>query len=128
LGEVRSVDLVYAGQVGDGARDTQDARVGARREPEPLARRLEEAPPRGADAAEAAHVAPGDVGVERDGPAALAGARGLDPRAHRRRGGPRRGGGGGRGGGPARPLDGEGGGVGERPPDAGAGEGSAGGG
>src|SRR5207248_5237633 len=93
-----------------------------RREPEPLARRLEEVPPRGADAAEAAHVAPGDVGVERDRarcePAALADARGLDPRAHRRRGLLGRGVVGERGDGHARHLDVEVDAVEERPRDA----------
>src|SRR6266481_2568900 len=124
LGQVRGGDLVLARQVRDGARHAQDARVGARREPEPLARRLEEPPPRGADAAEAAHLAPGDVRVERDRarpePAALAGARRFDPGAHGGRGLLGRGVVGERGDGHARHLDVEVDAVEERPRHAGA--------
>src|SRR5262249_40665769 len=65
LGEVRRRDLVVAGQTRDRARDAEDARVGARRETESLARRLEQAAAGRRDPAEAADVPTRDVRVER---------------------------------------------------------------
>src|SRR6187200_1922936 len=66
LREVRGGDRAVAGEVGDGACDTQDARVGAGGETQALARRLEELPSARVDGAEAAHLAAGDARVETD--------------------------------------------------------------
>ena len=84
LGEVRRADVVGADEIGDGARDAEDARVGARRQAEPLARRFEQLPAARVDAADAAHVAARDARVEPDAVSearALAGARGADAHA-----------------------------------------------
>jgi hypothetical protein len=76
---VRRRDLVLVGQVRDGARDAEDARVGAGRQAQAVARGLEERPPARVDTAEAADVTARDAGVEPD---AFAEPRAL-PRAGR---------------------------------------------
>src|SRR5204863_5979465 len=66
FGEMRRRDVVFAREIRDRPRDAKDARVGAGGEPEPVARRFEEAPPRHADAADAADLTAGGGGVERE--------------------------------------------------------------